>query len=305
MSYSIAAGPSAGRDGGQDTGWESGTGGRLRVTPGRVAALALGVPIALAMIGWTSFNIVALLGQANFPVNVTIPLHDNRLTAQIYSDLTLHQGPVGAARLTGTAHYSLFKPVLDVDPTATSTSVGYDCHVPVGNCGMSANLVVPQNADVSLSTGGSDLTVPDFTGNATFDTQGGTFSSSGSLKGEFQLTTGGGDLDASMLNETGSNTLQVNTEGGTVNADPVVASNSDFKSGGGDVNLKFANVPGTLTIHSYGGTVNLVLPSTGGYAFSLTSHGGTLNNPRSSTRGSTNSIVVDSGGGDINITYAN
>lgn len=304
MSYSIAAGPGAGtgRATGPEANWENGPGGRLRVTPGRVAALALGVPIALAMIGWTTFNFVALLGQANFPVNVTIPLHGNQLTAQIYSDLTLRQGPVDAARLTGTAHYSLFKPAVDVDQTATSTSVGYDCHVPVGNCGMDASLVVPQNAGVSVSTGGSDLTVPGFNGNATFDTQGGTFSAGG-LTGEFQLTTGGGDLNANSLKETGGKTLQVNSEGGTVNADSVVATDSSFQSGGGDINVTFAQAPTSLTIHSYGGTVSLVLPR-GGYIFNLTPDGGTLNAPSSST-GAQNKIVVDSGGGDLNITYAN
>lgn len=302
MSFSIAAGPGTTPGTGPEARWENGPGGRLRVTPGRVAALALGLPVALAMIGWLTFNFVALLGQANFPVNVTIPLHGNQLTAQIYSDLTLRQAPVGAARLTGTAHYSLFKPAVDVHQTATSTSVGYDCHVPVGNCGMSASLVVPRNADVSVSTGGSDLTVPGFNGHATFDTQGGTFSA-GSLTGEFQLTTGGGDLNANSLKETGGKTLQVNSEGGTVNADSVVSVDSSFQSGGGDINVTFAQAPTSLTIHSYGGTVSLVLPR-GGYIFNLHPDGGSLNAP-SSAPGAQDSIVVDSGGGDLNISYSN
>ena len=47
---------------------------RLRMTPGRWLALAIGVPVALALIGWTGFSLVTTLGQASFPVNTAIPV---------------------------------------------------------------------------------------------------------------------------------------------------------------------------------------------------------------------------------------
>ena len=53
----------------------------LRMTPGRWVALAIGVPIALAFIGWTGFSLVASIGQASFPVNATIPVQDGHLVA--------------------------------------------------------------------------------------------------------------------------------------------------------------------------------------------------------------------------------
>jgi hypothetical protein len=305
MSYSIAAAPDADatRGGGPGTGWENGPGGRLRVTPGRVAALALGIPVVLAMIGWTGFNVVALLGQSNYPVSLTIAPHDNQLTAQISADLTVRQSSQGnAAHLTGTAHYSLFKPPVNVDQTATSTSVNFDCHVPVGDCSLDASLVVPQGIDVSVSSLGSDMTIPEFTGNITLNTDGGTLSA-GSLTGELQLTTSGGDLNATSLRETAGTSLQAKSDGGSINADSVVAASSDFESSGGDVNLTFTQVPRSLTINSDGGSVSLVLPR-GPYSFSTSSDGGTLNG-QPSTPGAQNSIMVDSSGGDINISYAN
>ena len=55
----------------------------LRMTPGRWVALAIGVPVALALIGWTGFSFVANLGRASFPVNVTIPVQDGQLVASL------------------------------------------------------------------------------------------------------------------------------------------------------------------------------------------------------------------------------
>ena len=46
---------------------------RLRMTPGRWVALAIGVPIALALIAWSAFSLVTGIGQASFPVNASIP----------------------------------------------------------------------------------------------------------------------------------------------------------------------------------------------------------------------------------------
>src|SRR5262249_50673575 len=78
--------------------------------PGRWPAPGLGVPIALALIGWTGFSLVSPLGQASFPVATTIPLAHGRLTAHMNGgDIVLRPGHAenGQARLTGTAHYSL------------------------------------------------------------------------------------------------------------------------------------------------------------------------------------------------------
>ena len=55
------------------TGAPRASGGALRMTPGRWVALAIGVPIALALIGWSAFSLVAAIGQASFPVNTYHP----------------------------------------------------------------------------------------------------------------------------------------------------------------------------------------------------------------------------------------
>src|ERR1700759_407382 len=64
----------------------------LRMTPGRWITLLIGVPIAVAFIGWSGFSLVASIGQASFPVSTTIPVEHGRLAASTGGgDITVHQ----------------------------------------------------------------------------------------------------------------------------------------------------------------------------------------------------------------------
>ena len=51
----------------------------LRMTPGRWITLLIGVPIALAFIGWSGFSLVAGIGQASFAVSTTACRASSRL----------------------------------------------------------------------------------------------------------------------------------------------------------------------------------------------------------------------------------
>src|SRR5439155_27202782 len=82
----------------------------LRMTPGRRATLAIGVPIALVLIGWSAFILVASIGQASYPVSATIPVQNGRVAVStVGGDITVHQGQVsgGTAHLTGKVEYML------------------------------------------------------------------------------------------------------------------------------------------------------------------------------------------------------
>jgi hypothetical protein len=316
--------------------------GRLRMTPGRVVALMIGVPVALALIGWTGFTIVAALGQASFQVRDSIPVIDNQVSAQIEGNLTLRQAPVSTAQLTGTAHYSLFRPPLTKTLTATAAGVGYNCTFTVGNCGLNGSLVVPPRAALSLNTLGGDLSVARFTGNLTLDTAGGNLNagtlttgkpdggvlrvdSSGgdvtanSLEGPVQMQTGGGNVnvnsvvatDATIQTAGGDVTMgftgvqtdqTISSGGGNVTVSSAVAADANVQSDGGDVTMTFTKAPTSLTVESGGGNVMLVLPP-GQYNFQYNAGGGNSSVPASDTS-SRNVVTVHSDGGDITITEA-
>jgi DUF4097 and DUF4098 domain-containing protein YvlB len=271
---------------------------RLPMTPGRWLALALGAPVLLVLIGWTALNAVAFAGQANLPVRAAIPVSHGQVTARLDSgDLTLLQtaggaAGGGAAELTGTAHYSLFRPAL----TISGSTVTFPCKIPVGDCSLNATLRVPANTAVSLSTYGGDATVPGFSGSRlTVRTDGGDVTA-GDLAGRLDLGTSGGDVTAAALDGP----AQVDTGGGDLTVHAMRAATASIATGGGDVWLAYATAPDRLQVSSGGGNVTLVLPR-GRYQVNLNAGGGTESNAVGDDPSAARSITVDSAGGDITI----
>jgi Putative adhesin len=273
--------------------------GTLRMTPARVLTLAIGVPVILALIGWTGFTLVSQAARASFPVSYAMGVQHGQLTIRVNSaDITVRQGDGSAARLAGTVHYGLFRPRVTSNINAGGNVVTVKCPGISGNCGMSATLDVPRLAGLTLSSGGGNLTVPGVAQTVNLTSDGGDVSVSG-VPGAATVLTGGGDLTAGDM----SGTLRFTTDGGDVNGNDLAAPTLSTDSGGGNVNLVFTKVPANLNIISDGGDVNIVVPrGATAYRISATADGGddSVSVPESSSSG--DQINVDSGGGDITIS---
>ncbi len=281
------------------TGAPRASGGALRMTPGRWVALALGVPVALALIGWSAFSLVAWIGQASFPVSTSIPLQDGHLVASTGGgDLTVHQDQArsSTARLTGTVQYSLVRPHLTID----GAGVHLDCRLPTGNCGLNAVLDVPLDTAVNLASEGGNMQVSGIDSDVTLNSGGGDVTVSG-VGGIADVTTGGGNLTASDLGSI----RQFSTDGGDVNGTDLFAPQVTTESGGGNVTLVFTRVPVNLNITSDGGDITILLPhGSTSYAITYQTEGGDYSAqvPQAPTgSSSSNKIIVNSGGGNISI----
>jgi hypothetical protein len=274
----------------------------LRMTPGRRVLLAIGVPVALALIGWTGFGFVADIGQASFPVSDNIAVHDGQLAVSVNSgDLTVSGSSGTTARLTGKVQYDLIRPDFTESNTATGTRLGVACRIPVGNCGLAATLEVPPRTAVSLSSGGGDLAVSGIDTDLTLNSYGGDMSVNGG-SGRDTLYTGGGDLTADNL----SGVLTFYSAGGDIGSSGLSSSAVTAYSGGGDVALVFTQVPRNLSITSAGGDISVVLPP-GDASYDLVTNtgGGDISEPGIKiNNSSSNQITLDSGGGDISVTEA-
>jgi Putative adhesin len=269
----------------------------LQMTPARWVALAIGVPVALMMIGWLGFSAVAGIGQASFPVSIpSIPVQHGQLSVNVGGgNVTVRPGQPGAARLVGTVRYSLIRP----DISTTSDGVNLRCRLLVGNCGLDATLTIPPRTGLALSTGGGDQAVSGVQGGVTLSSGGGNVSVS-SVSGVVTASTGGGDLTADDL----AGTLTFNTYGGNINATTIASRNAGIHSYGGDATLTFTVVPANLTITSDGGNITLILPrNSTGYRVLATPDGGNVSEPRDIINSSTAPIQLNSGGGDITIAY--
>jgi hypothetical protein len=273
------------------------------MTPGRRGLLAIGVPVALLLIGWTGFGFVADIGQASFPVSDNIAVHHGQLVVSVDSgDLTVHGSSGTTGRLTGKVQYDLIRPDFTESSTATGTTLGVTCRIPVGNCGLAATLEVPPRAAVSLSSGGGDLAVSGIDTDLTLKSYGGDMSVNGG-SGRDTLYTGGGDLSADNL----SGVLTFYSSGGDIGSSGLDSSAVTADSGGGDVALVFTQVPRNLSITSDGGDISVVLPPGDvGYDLVTNTSGGDLSEPGVRiNNSSSDKITLDSGGGDISINEAN
>jgi hypothetical protein len=268
----------------------------LRMTPGRWATLAIGVPIALVLIGWSAFSLVAGIGRASFPVSATIPLQNGRLVASTGGgDITVHQGQVsdGTARLTGKVEYSLVRPRF----TVSGSGISLQCRLPTGNCGLNATLDVPSHTAVDLTTGGGNMQVSGIQGNVTLDSSGGDAGISG-IGGTADVQTGGGNLTASDL----GGVLRFGTSGGDVDGSGLFSRHVTTDSGGGDVTLVFTSVPDSVKVSSSGGDITIVVPpGSTSYAIKSNASGGDFSAQVPTNDAARHSIQVDSGGGDISI----
>ncbi|MGH3198147.1 MAG: DUF4097 family beta strand repeat-containing protein [Streptosporangiaceae bacterium] len=275
--------------------------GALRMTPGRWVALVIGVPIALALIGWTGFSLVTGVGQAHYPVTGTIPLENGQLVASMGgADVTLHQDQArgSTARLAGTVQYSLVHP----DFTVIGTAVNLDCRIPSGNCGLNATLDVPADTPVDLASGGGNVQASGIQRDVTLDTAGGDVTLSG-VGGNTDLSTGGGNVNAGDLGGVTTFT----TDGGDVTVNDLFSPHVTLETGGGNVTLTFTRAPAYLNITSSGGDITVVLPSseTTQYDVKYQTEGGDYSNSvpvNLATKA--HMITVDSGGGNVNISEA-
>ena len=212
----------------------------LRMTPGRWVTLLIGVPIALAFIGWSGFGLVADIGQASFPVSATIPVEHGRLVASTGGgDITVHQGQLsgGAARLTGTVRYSLVRPHF----TANDSGVSLHCGLPTGNCGLNATLDVPPRTMLDLTSGGGNMQVSAIQGNVTLNSGGGDVDGSGLFSRHVTMSTGGGNV--SLVFTQVPDDVRISSSGGDVTIVLPHGSTSyaiQSNAGGGDYH---ASVP--------------------------------------------------------------
>jgi Toastrack DUF4097 len=274
--------------------------GSLLMTPGRWVALAVGVPAALALIGWTGFNLITTVARGSYPFSYSIPVQNGQVAVNINSgDVTLREAPgSSAAQLTGTVTYGLIRPGIDESITPTGAYVNMSCDGINTDCGLSGTLAVPAQTAVTVWSNGGNITASSFSSGVSLWSAGGDVTTT-DLAGDLQLDTGGGDLTATGLTATGphgaiqidteggdvnagdwagrgttridtgggnlsangiSGNFQLSTEGGDVDASGVAAALVGLDSGGGDVTLDFSQVPQNLQITAEGGNVTVILP---------------------------------------------
>jgi hypothetical protein len=302
--------------------------------------LAVAVPVALALIGWTGFSLVTTVARGSYPFSYAIPVHDGQVAVNINAgNVTLREAPESrTARVTGTVQYGLVRPAIGETITPAGASIDMSCDGINTDCGMSGTVDVPARTAVTLWSNGGDITASGFSSGVTLQAAGGNVNAT-NLAGALQLDSGGGDLGANGLTgtlqiateggnvngddwagngttrvDTGGGDMTVNgltgnfqmsTEGGNVDASGVASALVGMDSGGGNVTLALTQVPQNLQITAEGGNVTVILPL-GSTTYDISTpdnQGANISYPQSLfSSTSTHKITIDSGGGDITVS---
>ena len=271
----------------------------LRMTPGRWLALAVAVPVALALIGWTGFSLVSATAKGSYPFSYAVPVRDGQVA------LSINSGQRHAARGSGQQRRAAdgHRPVRPFPPgyqrvhhperrqprtglfRRVQPQRQLRCERRPRPPGPDGGHLVEQRrrhrgvrflgSGTSLWAGGGNITASSLTGAIQLDTEGGDLTASG-LTGTLQIGTEGGNITAGGWAATGTarvdtgggdmnldgltGDLQLAAEGGNVDASGVSAAVSSIQSGGGDVTLAYTQAPQNLRISADGGNVTVILP---------------------------------------------
>jgi len=247
-----------------------------RLTMGRLTALIIGVPIALAVIAWGALNVVALLSLDSFQIHRSFATTGNELSIALNSGtLTLVPGSGPQVELSGTARYSLVRPSVRIDSTGAGVAVTVSCPWFVDiNCAADLTFTVPSGLAVTASTNTGDI-IASSLDDLSLQSDTGDLQVNGGA-GVVHLTTDTGDITGAALDATD------------------VTANADT----GDVSLDFAQPPTDVSVQSDTGDVTVTLPSGApAYAVSARSQTGdtSVEVPTDPTSSDDISISTDTG----------
>jgi Toastrack DUF4097 len=271
----------------------------LPMTRGRLLALALGVPLAVALIAWTGLTEVAYAGLGSYPVRLAVPVHGSTVNLSVgAADVQVTQAAGSTLRLTGKARYSLFRSDVTWHTTPSGVIVSPRCHFFVGICAFSFHAVLPVGKRTVVSDGSGNLALRGLTGPVIAGSGSGDVQANG-LTGTVSLQNGSGNITGGALSgpkvtlKDGSGDIAV----GSLESLDVVVSD-----GSGNIDLAFTKAPTRVRVSDSSGNVNVVLPRGVRYQVSATTNSG--NRTVSVLQGGTGHVItVTDGSGNVSVTY--
>jgi hypothetical protein len=294
------------------------------MTPVRRTILAVGLPVALILIGltgyfWVKSTVIFLATQneVGYSVGFSVPpVHGQVRVHSSNGDLTVRSATGRRIVVHGQLSGSFVRPTFSHTWTADGLNLNPQCHVPAGNCSLNLGLIVPARLPVSvsesfgtldaqdlhgtvaLSDNSGDLTASRLTGNVRLAGTFGTLTASG-LAGSIRLDNNSGDIRAAGI--TGDTWLQDSF--GTISVTGLAAADVVARNSSGDISLTFTKVPGKVTVTDSFGNITLVLPpGPATYRVATRNSFGSTSVSVPQSPAALNLIVASNNSGDISIT---
>lgn len=235
----------------------------MKVTTGRVTALAIGVPIALASVGFGTFSMVGQLARASEHHEATYPWHGGAVSLNISSgSVRVEVGTGTQVEVSYTEHYELQRPTISASTAANGVQLNAKC---VGGlaafaCEVNYLVTVPPTAMLTLHTGDGAIRVIGGSGADSFDTGNGNILFQ-NVSGDIVAHTGDGGIGGDGVR---SKTVHASTGNGGVRIDWSIAPLSVVATtGDGRIALTVpqGSGPYRTSTHTGDGSVHVTVPT--------------------------------------------
>ena len=249
------------------------------LTPGRRAALAIGVPLILGGAVWNGLTLASLSGRATVTTTTSYDVQGTHFTlASGDGNITVRQSPDAQVHLTSRVRYGIRAPHLAVRADDTGLRIESHCSGYPDACSVDIDVSVPATVSLDVEASGGDV-------------------HAAGLSGETRLVSSGGDVTA--MDMTGPLTLR--SSGGDVRGDRLSSAQVTAASSGGDVDVRFAQSPQLVDAHSSGGGVTVHVPIGQSYRIGASSSGGEVHVSVPNNDLSERVLTAHSSGGDVTV----
>ena len=273
----------------------------LPMTPVRWVTLALGLPVALALIGWSSFTAIALADQASYRVHVSSPASGGQARVKIdNADATVRPGLGDRISVSGTLRGSLSRPTFAWRSDVSGLTLDSHCWSWAGTCSLAYNIAAPAGLPLTVSDGSGNLNVSGFGGHITLSAGSGGLDAS-RLAGTISLSNGSGDITASGLD---GGSVELSNGSGNIVINGLAATDVVGDDGSGNITLTFTKIPRRVDVTDASGDITLVLPrGPAYYHVEASSESGNASVSVNRRLSSSYVIIASSGSGNVTVTY--
>lgn len=229
-------------------------------TPGQLLSIGAGGVLAVALVGWTGYQIVgATTGVVHRTDHLVYrnPPHLLRIdTAN--GDVAVVRGPDGVITVDRRTTSSLATPDASAVRTGSLLQLRSHCAglAGAGRCDTSYVVHTPAGMSVTVRTGSGNASASGLVGTVDLRSGSGDVVATG-VSGAVTLDTGSGDLTATGV---AGGPVQLHTSSGSINTSGVGAGHVSAATSSGDIGLAFSVPPTAVTAHASSGSVDVTVP---------------------------------------------
>jgi hypothetical protein len=170
----------------------------LTSTPGRITAVAIGIPVLLVGIGQSALNVTGLLARSSENHQVSYPWHGGTLSMKVADgDVIVRRGSsASTVSVSYTEHYGLNKPTVTGRSNTAGVELSSKCPKGISDdyCSVNYVVLVPAGTTLKLDTGDAGVSLEGVDGSVTVNSGDGSLHGSDLRSASVDASLGDGSV---------------------------------------------------------------------------------------------------------------